>query len=299
MTEASEQSGAIQLLDADQRVAGALPCLGCGYDLRTLALAGRCPECGRAVAETIEGYDAYADGDWAWPLADGLGLLTVALLILATMSAVAGWEWLGLAATNLQSFLTLLTAFGVIGVPFALIGLMAATTPPKSRAIADAWTRRAARDVLLATCALCWWPLLHAPGQSLSRALPLIAACAAIVFAGGLISLGLAMAYWQQLPRGGQSEWLRRLGRLAATLLGVAILANVATILVWFEIVPLPPGVTIRLTLMTLAVAFGTLGLYAGGSTIQLYRLRRRARTMCPRAADDPTGKTTGDEHDD
>lgn len=30
-----------------------IPCLGCGYNLKTLAVSSKCPECGRCVGESL------------------------------------------------------------------------------------------------------------------------------------------------------------------------------------------------------------------------------------------------------
>jgi hypothetical protein len=38
----------------ERRLAEDLPCVNCGYNLRTLSLMGVCPECGIAVARSIE-----------------------------------------------------------------------------------------------------------------------------------------------------------------------------------------------------------------------------------------------------
>ncbi|MFN7022205.1 MAG: hypothetical protein ACK4WH_12885 [Phycisphaerales bacterium] len=42
------------MADAELQIAQRLPCLGCGYDLRSLGLDRVCPECGRPVAESLD-----------------------------------------------------------------------------------------------------------------------------------------------------------------------------------------------------------------------------------------------------
>lgn len=50
---------------AEAIVTDDLVCIGCGYNLRTLPHAGRCPECGRAVWDSVTGTDLrYAPPDY-------------------------------------------------------------------------------------------------------------------------------------------------------------------------------------------------------------------------------------------
>lgn len=50
----------------------AIFCIGCGYDLRSLPVDGRCPECGRAIAASVGGRRlAAADPQWLTRLAIG------------------------------------------------------------------------------------------------------------------------------------------------------------------------------------------------------------------------------------
>lgn len=50
-------------LTPDHRIAGDVGCLHCGYNHRTLAVGGVCPECGRAVLDTLSVWIRDA-GDW-------------------------------------------------------------------------------------------------------------------------------------------------------------------------------------------------------------------------------------------
>ena len=69
------------LLDADGRVAGDHPCVHCRYDLRTLAAGSLCPECGRAVADSLRRFDFdSAPEDWLRNLAAGARWLMAACL---------------------------------------------------------------------------------------------------------------------------------------------------------------------------------------------------------------------------
>lgn len=67
------------ILDDAGRIAVDLPCLNCGYNLRTLAADGLCPECGTPVANSACGYYLrYAPAPWVRRLAYGGLLLTIA-----------------------------------------------------------------------------------------------------------------------------------------------------------------------------------------------------------------------------
>ena len=91
-----EDSYRIRLMDDDGRVAVDLPCVDCGYNLRTLARDGMCPECGRPVVRSTD--HRYL---WQLPLShverllkaarlltSGLGLMLVCLAILGISGTV-------------------------------------------------------------------------------------------------------------------------------------------------------------------------------------------------------------------
>ncbi len=65
----------------------AMPCIGCGYDLRGLSKEGNCPECGRRVIDSQPGspevYKSIQDSDPAWVrrMASGLRCVTAYLAI--------------------------------------------------------------------------------------------------------------------------------------------------------------------------------------------------------------------------
>jgi len=70
-----------------------LSCLGCGYNLRTLADDGRCPECGRFVRDSLRlhGLLRNSDPDWLLRLHDGLGLIWRSVIaIVGTVVLTAG-----------------------------------------------------------------------------------------------------------------------------------------------------------------------------------------------------------------
>ncbi len=73
-------------LDADGRVCASMPCLNCGYDLRTQPADGVCPECAYPVRLSIGAQLLrHAEPPWVRRLARG-----VLLLIIAAAAAVGG-----------------------------------------------------------------------------------------------------------------------------------------------------------------------------------------------------------------
>ena len=75
---------AVGVVEAD------VPCLGCAYNLRTLNVAGRCPECGVEVGPSVEAFykgDALAVADKRW--LDRLGAGVILLLVSAVLQVIA------------------------------------------------------------------------------------------------------------------------------------------------------------------------------------------------------------------
>src|SRR5688572_1575750 len=78
-----DDRGVARLVNSD------LPCHKCGYNLRGLALDGRCPECGTPVGTSARGeLLRYADPAWVAKLVRGLRLILWG--VLAAIVAAAG-----------------------------------------------------------------------------------------------------------------------------------------------------------------------------------------------------------------
>jgi hypothetical protein len=77
-------------LDADGRVAGDVPCLQCGYNLRTLRVEGACPECGAPVIKSLDTVRLlFADLRWLQVMVRGLDLALLGVVLLPVMGIAA------------------------------------------------------------------------------------------------------------------------------------------------------------------------------------------------------------------
>ena len=88
-------------------------CVYCGYNLRGLTHAHRCPECGVTVVATIGGNDLHkSPASWLHVVKNGLGLLlaATAMAIGASLAAPAGQS----AAVAFDMISAVLTALGVV-----------------------------------------------------------------------------------------------------------------------------------------------------------------------------------------
>lgn len=138
------------LLDAEQRVCMDRNCLGCGYNLRTQSAAGRCPECGRPVADSIRS-PRLADLDplWLQSAADTIGVLGIALGLSAAL-------WLAAAGMVLADLLRL---GSLLGLPILMLfadmtacgaAILAFTRLPRRRNDLDRlWRKRRSIRFLL------------------------------------------------------------------------------------------------------------------------------------------------------
>jgi hypothetical protein len=95
-----------------------IACLSCGYNLRGLAPNGSCPECGRAIADSLRGGRLpFADPLWIDRVANGAGWLAVGQLVSVFSCDVSGAE-------PVTIFL-----FEAVPVGILLLGVWRFTTP--------------------------------------------------------------------------------------------------------------------------------------------------------------------------
>ncbi len=64
------------------RVGIDLPCISCGYNLRSLPMSGRCPECNSAIESALHhGWLMFADPQWLRRLRSGVTFALWAVLV--------------------------------------------------------------------------------------------------------------------------------------------------------------------------------------------------------------------------
>lgn len=109
-------------------------CLGCGYNLRGLAMDGRCPECGWSISWSLGGARLHhADGLWRQRVGSGLGWLFLANLL--SLIGPTGLSMIGSALpTGVIVAMSLALAVGIYG---ASIGGAWLATDPEPRRIED------------------------------------------------------------------------------------------------------------------------------------------------------------------
>jgi len=114
-----------ELLDNDERVAVDLPCVACGYNLRTLRVDSVCPECAAPVERSFrQVHLRWADAGWVGTLAGGAGFLAASCVLLCLCVALAmlahALGGAGFAGT---------VAFGIASGVLALVGILFLTAP--------------------------------------------------------------------------------------------------------------------------------------------------------------------------
>ena len=119
--------------DVDSAVAADVPCRKCGYNLRGLPAAGRCPECGSAVGLSVHGdLLRFSDPAWVLKLRRGAkfivyGVATIFLgLILTVVLAFV------LAELAPQVVPILMSVFAIAGYGLILGGTWQLTEPDPS-----------------------------------------------------------------------------------------------------------------------------------------------------------------------
>ncbi|MBN2563915.1 MAG: hypothetical protein JXQ75_23620 [Phycisphaerae bacterium] len=151
----SDEPGTIVPTAVIAAVDGDLPCFFCGYNLRSLALDGVCPECGKTVQEGIRrGWLVFADRGWLARLRTGVTIILWLLLaaILSYIGFVMYMMSMALAsvATGPPDPFAFLVAMVVFGLGVSIVWLVSVwylTTPepvagqgPQQSTLAT-WTR--------------------------------------------------------------------------------------------------------------------------------------------------------------
>ena len=109
-------------------------CLGCGYNLRGLAMDGRCPECGWSISWSLGGARLHhADGLWRQRVGSGLGWL-----FLANLLSLIGPTGLGMIGSALPTGVIVAMSLALaVGIYGASIGGAWLATDPEPRRVED------------------------------------------------------------------------------------------------------------------------------------------------------------------
>ncbi len=92
----------------DLTLRGHITCLGCDYDLRSLPIASRCPECARPAADSLRGeYLLRVDRKWLEAVASGVSLLRDVTVLLTTLPLAGA---IGITLDEISSQFPLLQA---------------------------------------------------------------------------------------------------------------------------------------------------------------------------------------------
>jgi hypothetical protein len=109
-----------------------VPCRKCSYNLRTLAIAGVCPECGTPVGVSIYGgLLRYSDPAWLRNLGRGAGYILTGIFIVIVASFLGGFLTAA-RVVPLQSLQMYTQLVSFVGNIFVLIGSWLITEPDPS-----------------------------------------------------------------------------------------------------------------------------------------------------------------------
>lgn len=120
---APQEPGTVAVaVDQDGRLAEDVACRHCGYNLRGLELAGRCPECEMAIEKTLHAFLLrFCDPVWLGRLRSGLTLLIVTIFAGLVVGFIFGLSYLLLVAAPGDTSMLVVSAFVLL---FAGIGCM-------------------------------------------------------------------------------------------------------------------------------------------------------------------------------
>jgi hypothetical protein len=192
-------ASSLLLIDADDRIVADVLCIRCGYNLRTLFVADRCPNCNHPASDSVHGdYLIHADRPLVRGLAEAARVVEYGTAILGGLMALALLAVL-LSARNLTEVVepayNVVLAGAVISPVVATIGLILLTT---RHTAAYYWVRYGNRRALLRF------------GLLFALALAMIVVCAAYF---GYVALQIGIVFWFMLPLAAFLRGIERLMR--------------------------------------------------------------------------------------
>lgn len=190
-------------LDAAGNVAVDVACRRCGYNLRTLPSAGKCPECGSAVGRSLHGdLLQFSDPEWVEKLAGGMNWIIASVIIAIFTGMIIESVTMVIGGTGGAKFSTIAVplmqlSLGAVG----LVGYWLFTTPDPGNVEPEKPTslRRVVRGTEV-------FGYLASPlAQALAVSLPVISGCisaiSALVGIVGMFAIFLyAIALADRIP---------------------------------------------------------------------------------------------------
>lgn len=195
------------LFDADERIAGDLSCVTCGYNLRSRGLLDICPECGDSVWNTVYAH-LVGDTRWLKRVSRGASLLVLAAIALIAPLCACGFD-LRVAKPIVAIFLVVSAGTSVFGLLY-----LTARDPCAGRRSEGISVRRAVRGCL-AVSVLLWSAfgvqVVHAPPSGLGASPPLLIISLVVSL---LILPGLTLRHLSNLLQRAGSRGTMRAARL-------------------------------------------------------------------------------------
>lgn len=249
-----------QVLSAD------VPCIGCGYNLRTLARSAICPECARPVMDSLHWRNLHlADVRWLARLHRGTALMGVAavfmtaVLMLVVFNAMFGGTIY--IELGLMGGFTLMTFFWVAGV---WVG-MAAEPVLRTRA-GLRWANRllAAASLPCIGVLVTYWVLTKwfSPGLYLPNWLA--ATVYILMYVIAYLSPMLVCLYFRDMDERGHRPALKGINTLIAAILGLGLTVVITALVLQAVLhVQLSSAIVLLIMLATYvaSIALGVVGL--------------------------------------
>jgi hypothetical protein len=123
----------LTLSNSDSRIAIDLPCIRCGYNLRTLRADGACPECGESIGRSTSGeFLRLAPPDWVHALAAGTLIVTLVLGGVIGIAVTALFERFLSTPSPLALFLSCGSVLALAAPILLIMGTVGMTIPDPS-----------------------------------------------------------------------------------------------------------------------------------------------------------------------
>jgi hypothetical protein len=220
-----------QAVVADGVVTASVPCRRCAYNLRSLQISARCPECGAPVAVSVQGdLLRFSDPQWLQTLSSGANLLLWGIFVNIAVSVVGGFVARGLGPW-------IAPLIGVAGSVVQLYGAWLLTEPDPSGLGEDRYGRarqtiRVALIVGVLSQFLQFVINTSAPSREVMVALAVTSTAAALV---GVVGQFAMLRYLDRLARRIPDDALARRARVVfwgygTTMLVIVLLAGAAAL---------------------------------------------------------------------